>query len=58
MLLVDGDMSAGTRVAAGARRTILDREGAEAAQLDPIAARERIDDLAEDRVDDILDVAL
>src|SRR5215213_5596103 len=51
-------MRAGARVAPGAGRPILDREGAEAAQLDPVAARHRGDDLVEDRVDDVLDVAL
>ena len=45
-------------VAAGAGRTVLDREGAEAAQLDPVAARECVDDLAKDGVDDIFDVTL
>ena len=57
-LLVDGDMGAGARIAAGARRALLHREGAEAAQFDPIAARHGGDDLAEDGVDDVLDVAL
>src|SRR5262249_28270376 len=38
--------------------TILDGEGAEAAQLDAVAARHRSDDLAEDGVDDVLHVAL
>src|SRR5215471_9812900 len=51
-------MRAGARIAAGAGRSVLDREGAETAQLDPVAARERVDDLAEDRVDDVLDIAL
>src|SRR5712692_1175803 len=57
-LLVDRYVRAGARVAAGARRPMLDRERAEAAQLDTVAARERVDDFAEDRVDDVLDVAL
>src|SRR2546423_9334505 len=51
-------MRAGARIAAGARRAVLDREGAEAAQFDAIAARERGGDLAEHGVHDILDVAL
>ena len=51
-------MRAGARIAAGARRTVLDREGAEAAQLDTVAARQRGGDLVEDGVDDVLDVAL
>src|SRR5262249_7250967 len=57
-LAVDRDMGAGARIAAGARRTMLDREGTKAAQLHPVAARERVHDFAEDRVDDVLDVAL
>src|SRR5215468_7304891 len=57
-LLVDRDMRAGARVAAGAGGAILDRERAEAAQLDPIAARHGGGDLAEDGVDDVFDVAL
>src|SRR5204862_1050007 len=58
MLLLDGDMRAGARIAPGARRAVLYREGAEAAQLDAVAMRQRRDDLAEDRVDDVLDVTL
>src|SRR5262245_63476523 len=38
-LLVDRHMRAGARIAPGTRRTVLDREGAKAAQLDPVAAR-------------------
>src|SRR5262245_17740720 len=57
-LLLHRDVRAGARIAAGARRTILDGEGAEAAQLDAIAARHRRDDLAENRVDDVLHVTL
>ena len=58
MLLVDRDMRAGTRVAPGARRTLLDRKRAEAAQLHAVCACQCGDDLAEDGVDDVLDVAL
>src|SRR4051794_13143900 len=57
-LLVDRDMRAGARVAAGACRSALYRKGAKAAQLHPIALRQRADDFVEDRVDDVLDVAL
>src|SRR5262245_56662934 len=57
-LLLDGDVRAGARVAAGAGRTILDGERAEAAQLDAIAPRHGGDDLAENGVDDVLHVAL
>src|SRR5262249_16095619 len=49
---------AGPRVAAGPRRAVLDGEGAEAAQLDPIAARHGRDDLTENGVDDVFHVAL
>jgi hypothetical protein len=45
-LLVHRHMRAGARIASGARRAVLDRERAEAAQLDPVAARERRRDLA------------
>ena len=51
-------MSAGARIAAGAGRAVLDRKSTKAAQLDTIPARHGGDDLAEDRVDDILHVAL
>src|SRR5947199_9871679 len=37
-LLLHRDMRAGARVASGAGRAILDGEGTEAAQLDPVAA--------------------
>src|SRR5215470_1864390 len=56
--LLHGDMRAGTRVAPGARRTVLDREGAEPAQFDSVATRHRRDNLAENGVDDVLHVAL
>ena len=39
-------------------RAVLHREGAEAPQLHPVAARQRLDDLVEDDVDDALDVAV
>src|SRR5882757_2369225 len=45
-------------IATGAGRAILDGERAEAAQFDAVTARHRSDDLAEDGIDDILDVAL
>src|SRR6266581_2119696 len=57
-LLLDGDVRPGARIAPGAGRPVLDRKGAEAAQLDAIAAGERGDDLAQDGIDDVLDVAL
>src|SRR5262245_35948114 len=49
---------AGARIASGARFTLLHREGAEAAELHAVALGERTCDLVENRVDDILDVAL
>jgi hypothetical protein len=51
-------MRAGARIAPGARRPLLHREGAEAAQFHPVTARHSGNDLTEDGVDDILDVAL
>ena len=42
---VDRDMLAGARIAPGARRPVLHRERAEAAQFDPVAARQRRRDL-------------
>src|SRR5262245_57307537 len=56
--LLHRHMRAGARVAPGARRPVLHRKGAEAAQLDAVAARHRRHDLIEDRVDDVLHVAL
>src|SRR6266478_3097933 len=57
-LLVHRDVGAGARIAPGPGRAVLDRESAEAAQLDPVAARHRRDDLAENGVHDVLHVAL
>src|ERR1700689_2775788 len=57
-LLIDGNMGAGARIAAGARRALLHGERTEAAQLHAVAARHRRDDLAQDGVDDLLDVTL
>src|SRR5258708_39321346 len=54
----DGDLLAGARIAAGARLALLDREGAEAAQLDAIAARQGLGDLVKDRGADPLDIPL
>src|SRR2546429_8842830 len=51
-------MRAGTRIAPGTRRTVLDRKRTEAAQLDPIAARHGRSDLAENGVDDAFHIAL
>jgi hypothetical protein len=57
-LLIDGHMGAGARIAPRARRAMLDRESAEAAQLDAVAARQRCDDFIENRVYDVLDIPL
>src|SRR5262245_22196710 len=57
-LLLHRDVGAGARVASGPGRAILHGEGSEAAQLDAVAARHRGDDLAENGIDDVLDVAL
>src|SRR3984957_4716680 len=57
-LFSDGNLVARSGIAAGARPTLLRRERAETAQLDALAARERICDLAENCVDDVLNVAL
>src|SRR5260370_23512621 len=58
VLFRDLDAVAGARVAADAGIAALDREGAKAAQLNPVAARQRRGDLVEDRGDDNLDIAL
>src|SRR4029079_7059005 len=57
-LLVDRHMGAGTRIAARARRAMLDRKSTEAAQLDTVAARQGSDDLIENSVHDVLHVPL
>src|SRR5580658_8002155 len=57
-LLGDRHLVAGARIAAGAGLTLLGRERAEAAQLDALAPSQRVGDLAENGVDDGLDVAL
>ena len=51
-------MRAGTRIAAGAGRAVFDRESAETAQLDPIAARQGRDNLIENCVHNVLDIPL
>src|SRR5262249_888167 len=57
-LRVDRNMGAGARIASGAGGAVLHRKGAEAAQLDTVAARHGSDDLVENCVDDVLHVAL
>ena len=51
-------MSARAWIAAGTGWPVLDRKGTKAAQLDAIALGHRTGDLTEDRVDDVLNVAL
>src|SRR5258708_1360016 len=58
VLFGDVDAVAGGRVATDAGIAALDREGAEPAQLHPVAASQCGSDLVEDRGDDRLDVAL
>ena len=53
----DLDDSAGARVAAAARVAMLDREGTEAAQLDPAPPCQGGCDLVEDGGDDPLHIA-
>src|SRR3954453_292440 len=55
--LVDRNARAGARVAAFACGPVLHREGAEATQLDAIAAGQGRCDLAENGIDDVLDVS-
>src|SRR6267142_433669 len=57
-LLVCRDMRAGARIATCARGAMLDRESAETAQLDTVAARQCRDDLIEDRVHNVLHIPL
>src|SRR5437762_13263412 len=57
-LLIDRHMRAGARIAAGAGGTMLHRKRTESTQLDPVAARQRGDDLIENRVHNVLDIPL
>jgi hypothetical protein len=57
-LLIDRHMRAGARIAAGAGGTMLHRKRTESAELDPVAPRQRSDDLIENRVHNILDIPL
>ena len=56
--LIDRHMSAGARIAARACRSFLHRKCAETAQLDAVAVRHGRNDLVEDGIDDVFDVAL
>src|SRR6056297_2094976 len=58
MLLVHLDSLAGAGIAANPRLPLLDREGAETAQLHPVAAGHGGDHLLEDGVHDALHIAL
>jgi hypothetical protein len=51
-------MLAGAGIAAGTRRSMFDRECAETAQLNTIAARKRSDDFVEDCIHNILHIPL
>src|SRR4029453_1591615 len=55
-LLIDRHMRAGARIAAGAGGGALHRKRPESTQLDPVAARQRGDDLIENRVHNVLDI--
>src|SRR5512144_1678109 len=57
-LVLDEDGVAGARIAALPGGAVLHREGAEAAQLDPVTASQRASYFIEHDVDDALDVAL
>jgi len=57
-LLVDSYMGTGPWISAGPGRPVLDRKRAEPAQFDTVTFRHCVGDLAEDRVDDVLYVAL
>src|SRR5258707_7175642 len=57
-LLIDRHMRAGALIAAGAGGTMLHRKRTESAQLDPVAARQRGDNLIENRVYNVLDIPL
>lgn len=50
------DRCAGARITALTRGAVLDCKSPKAAQLNPITARQRIDDFVEDDVDDPLDI--
>src|SRR4029077_6060741 len=58
VLLGDLDAVAGARIAPDPGIAALHRKGAETAQLDPVAARQRRGDLVENSGDDRLDIAL
>jgi hypothetical protein len=51
-------MGAGARITPGACGAVLDGERAKAAQFHTVAAGKRGNNFIEDRVDDVLDVAL
>jgi len=57
-LLIDRNMRAGARVASRTGRAMLDRESAETAQLDAVAARQRSYDLIENRIHNVLHIPL
>ena len=57
-LPVDRHVLPGARVAPRPCRAVLDRKRAESAQFHAVTAGERGHDLAQDRIDDVFDIAL
>src|SRR3954471_21709250 len=57
-LLIDRHVRPGARIAPRARGPMLDRERAETAQFDPIAARQRRNDFVENGIHNILHIPL
>ncbi len=57
-LLINRYMGAGAWITAGASRPVFHGESTKSAQLDPVAARQRGDDLIQDGIHDVLDVPL
>ena len=57
-LLLHRYVRSGAGIAAGPRRTVLDRKSAEATQFDAVAARHRRDELVDNGIEGVLDIAL
>ncbi len=55
--LFDFHRFARSRVAAGARRAVLHRKGAETSKFDAVPVGERVGDLLENGADDVLDIS-
>src|SRR5436309_1962543 len=56
--LIVRNCRSGSRIAPVPGRTMLDREGPETAQLDPITTRQSSDDFVEYRINDVLYIPL